>query len=62
MAHADWPRVRLTIPPCLSGPSIKETELALLAVCRPLWDWGRIPVIPWGGPDDGLEFLQPKPQ
>jgi len=60
MDHTDWSRVRLTIPPCPSGLSIEE--LALLAVCRPMWDWGRIPVIVWEGPDDGLELLPPKPQ
>ena len=56
----DRRRVPIPIPPCPPGLSLEKTEQALIAVCQPLWDAGKIPVIQWGGPDDGLELLPPR--
>ena len=43
MDRPDWPRG--PIPPCPPGLSLEETEQAMLAMCQPLWDAEKIPVI-----------------
>jgi len=62
MDCTEWPRVKLTIPPCPPGLSLEDTEQALLAVCQPLWDEKRIPVIAWGCEMDGLQLHPPRLQ
>lgn len=58
----DWPRVRLPIPPCGPGLSLKETDEALLVVCSELWKQEKIPVVGWGCEFDGTELHPPAEQ
>lgn len=62
MKNPDWPRVCIPIPPCSPGLPPEETEQAMLAVCQPLWDAGKIPVVGWGGEFDGTELHPPTHQ
>ena len=62
MENPDWPRVRIPILPCPPGLTPEETEQAMLAVCQPLWDAGKIPVVGWGGEFDGTELHPPTHQ
>ena len=57
-----WPRIKLTLPPCPPGLSIEETEQAFLAICQPLWSEEKIPVIAWGSEIDGLQLWPPQVQ
>lgn len=62
MEKPDWPRVRIPIPPCPPGLPSEETEQAMLAVCQPLWDARKIPVVEWGSEFDGTELHPPTHQ
>ena len=55
----DWPRVRITIPPCPGGFTLEEINEALMAICQHLWDAGKIPVVGWGCEFDGTELFPP---
>jgi len=58
-AVAEWPRVRLPIPPCPPGLSAERTNEALLVVCAELWRQEKIPVVGWGCEFDGTELHPP---
>ena len=62
MEKPDWPRVRIPIPPCPPGLTPEETEQAMLAMCQPLWEAEKIPVVGWGCEFDGTELHPPSCQ